>query len=104
VPIWRVTASRPQADFVRTPGLLAQFAGLFRQVLHDIRSAHGPGVRVHLFPAVPNSVAVECGKVLLPKADPEIKVYDRNKSGQGWGFALDLLKPNGDSLTPKNNA
>ncbi|GMV27611.1 MAG: hypothetical protein AMXMBFR58_36420 [Phycisphaerae bacterium] len=101
VPIWRITASRPQADFVRTRGLLAQFAGLFRQALHDIRRVHGAGVRIHVFPAVPNSVAVECGKVLLPKADPAISVYDRNKNGPGWVFALDLLEPNGAGPAPR---
>jgi hypothetical protein len=94
-PIWRITASRPRADFVRTRELLARFAGLFRQALHDIRRVHGPGVQVHLFPAVPNSVAVECGKVRLPEADPAIRVYDSNRGGQGWRFALDLLTPLG---------
>lgn len=38
---------------------------------------------------------VECGKVLLPKADPAIRVYDRNRGGQGWRVALDLLTPVG---------
>ncbi|MBU0550459.1 SAVED domain-containing protein [Myxococcota bacterium] len=91
VPIWRISASRPQVDFVRTRDLLAEFSGLFRQALHDIRRVHGPDVRIHLFPAVPNSVAIECGKVLLPKADPAVRVYDRNRNKAGWVFALDLL-------------
>ena len=42
---------------------------------------YGPDLVVHLFAAIPNSVATELGRLLLPKADPTIQVYDRQPSG-----------------------
>ena len=60
---------------------------------HDIRATHGPDCTVHLFPALPNSLAVEVGRVLLPKADPAIRVYDRNVSGFVPALWLNRLIP-----------
>lgn len=88
--MWTIRATAPQPDFVRTRDQLSVFRGLFRQALTDIRQVHGHDCQVHLFPAVPNSVAIECGRVLLPKADPAIRVYDKGKAG--WRFALNLLE------------
>lgn len=88
---WEIRASTPTVDSVRTKEQLQQFSALFRQVLHDIRRIHGPAAQVHIFPAVPNSVAIECGRVLLPKPDPAVLVYDRNRTAPGFTFALDLL-------------
>ncbi len=78
---WELRASRAEVDVVRTYAQLEAVGTLWRQALHDIRATYGPDVEVHLFPAIPNSVAIECGRRLLPKADPTIHVYDRTTSG-----------------------
>ena len=62
-----------------------------REVLEEIRAAHGVAVRIHVLPAVPNSVAIEFGRRLLPKVDPTILVYDNHRANGGMAFALELL-------------
>lgn len=78
---WEIRASTPAVDVVRTRPQLEAIATLWRQALHEIRQHYGADVVVHLFPAIPNSVAIECGRRLLPKADPLTIVYDRTTSG-----------------------
>jgi hypothetical protein len=90
IPTWEITAADPGVAFVRTARQLAELAMIFRNVLTAIRAKHGE-TRVHLFPAIPNSVAVEFGRRLLPKADPALAVYDFNRKLNGFAFALDLL-------------
>jgi hypothetical protein len=91
--IWHIQASEPKTDYVRSASQLAEFSALFRQAISEIQAAHGSDVTIHLFPAVPNSVAIECGRRLLPNANPAIKVYN-SVAGIGWRFALDLLPAN----------
>lgn len=88
---WRISADQPGLDFVKARDQLTSFSALVRNALTAIRERHGPSVLVHLLPALPNSFAVEVGRVLLPKADPKIRVYDRNSNAPGFTFALDLL-------------
>jgi len=78
---WELRASVPAVDSVRTRGQLDDLGRLWRQALTAIRETYGADVGVHLFPAIPNSVAIECGRLLLPKADPVIRIYDRQPSG-----------------------
>lgn len=84
--VWSIAADGAHNDIVRRPEDIAAFAKLFRKTLDDIKLAHGETVAVHIFPAVPVSIAVEAGRSWQPKAHPPLKIYDQNwKSG---GFAL----------------
>lgn len=78
---WEVRASAPAVDVVRTRAQLEAVGELWRQALSAIRTQYGSEVSVHLFPAIPNSVAVELGRRLLPKADPVVHVYDHQPGG-----------------------
>lgn len=48
--------------------------------MDDIKKTHGNNTKIHLFPAIPVSVAVELGRAYMPKADLPIVIYDRNLS------------------------
>jgi hypothetical protein len=91
IPLWRIEASRPGVSFVQAEEQVQQFATLVRHTMQEIRRVHGSRVRVHLFGALPNSLAIEFGRRLLPKIDPPIRVYDRSRE-RAWAFALDLLE------------
>lgn len=86
---WVIVASEPGRDFVRSLETLRKFGVVYRKCLARIRERHGPSARIHLFPAVPNSIAVECGRLLRPKADPAITVYDL-QGPNGFVRALDI--------------
>ncbi|MCD4689799.1 MAG: SAVED domain-containing protein, partial [Desulfuromonadaceae bacterium] len=53
---------------------------------------HGARAEIHLFPAIPASVAVKLGKLLLPKVDPPIHVYEYHQQQGGFNYALTVLK------------
>lgn len=84
---------QPTPDLVRAREQVGKFRAAVRELLRRIRERHGAGVTAHVFPALPNSLAVEFGRVLLPKTDPHMVVYDFNRASGGWNQALTLLSP-----------
>lgn len=83
VPIWSVTAAECNNDLMRHPEDLAEFRRHIRSIYNSIKRAHGPDAEIHIFPAIPVSAAVECGRVWMPKADLPLIIYDEARS-QGF--------------------
>jgi hypothetical protein len=88
--IWRVTVPRPNNDFLKSRQQLQRFRELMRGLLDEIKARHGEEALIHVFPAVPVAIAVEMGRVLMPKADLPLRIYDENKVLGGFVHALDL--------------
>lgn len=82
--IWSITAENPHNDIMRRPEDLVEFRRHFRRLLDRIKAVHGENATISVFPAVPNSVAVEAGRVLMPKADLPLLIYDQNRSLGGF--------------------
>jgi hypothetical protein len=50
-----------------------------------------PGIKsIEFFPAVPAPIAVLCGRELLSKVHPELRVYDNDKRHGGFLYQLTL--------------
>lgn len=77
VSIWDLTVPAPHNDAMRYPGDLRDFRRTMRAAFDAIKDAHSEQALIHMFPAVPVSVAVEIGRVRMPKADLPILVYDQ---------------------------
>ena len=77
--IWSITVAEPGTDIVRRPEDLAAFRTALRRMYNAIKARHGEGAVIHLFPVLPVSLAVETGRVWMPKADLEMQVYDQNR-------------------------
>jgi hypothetical protein len=75
--VWSLTALAPHNDILRSPADQAEFRSTVRRLLDRIKAVHGEGREIHLFPAMPASLAVELGRVWMPKADPPLVLYDR---------------------------
>ena len=75
--VWSLTALTPHNDILRSPADQAEFRLTVRRLLDRIKAVHGEGREIHLFPAMPASLAVELGRVWMPKADPPMVLYDR---------------------------
>ncbi|CAN5224708.1 SAVED domain-containing protein [soil metagenome] len=75
--IWSLTADAPHNDILRSPADQVEFRSTARRLLDRIKAVHGEGREIHLFPAMPASLAVELGRVWAPKADPPLILYDR---------------------------
>ena len=79
--IYEITIEDPSPHFLRNPKQLEHFSYEYRKLLNQVQAAHGHRCKVFILPAVPISIAVECGRVLLPTKDPGIfacEYYDRN--------------------------
>jgi hypothetical protein len=77
-PVYEIEVDGPNPGFLPYKSRLEKFRTTYRQVLSEIGAKYG-GSTICLFPAIPAPVAVLCGKELLPKADPTMRVYDRDQ-------------------------
>jgi len=87
---WRVTIKNPSNDYLRSKGQLSLFRKQFREILNKIKANHGEQAIIHVFLAVPVSVAVEIGRVRQPKADLPFVIYDENINKQGFMRTLTI--------------
>lgn len=88
--IWTLTIKSPNNDFLKSKEHLSSFRQAFRKTLDRIKAQHGQDTVLHIFPAVPVSVAVDIGRIWMPKADLPLYIYDQNRETGGFMFALDI--------------
>jgi len=84
IAIWSLTAENPHNDIMRRPADLVEFKQHLRRLFDRIKALHGEHAIINVFPALPNSAAVEVGRVWMPKADLPLNVYDQNRSRGGF--------------------
>jgi hypothetical protein len=84
VAIWSLTGENPHNDIMRRPEDLVEFKRQLRRLFDRIKAVHGENTVINVFPALPNSAAVEVGRIWMPKADLPLKVYDQNRSVGGF--------------------
>lgn len=80
-PMYKMSTPRAVRDFLQAKEQLELFRVKWAHLLSAIRESHGPEVEIHLFPAIPNSIAVEIGRAILPKSDPLLTVYEHSPTG-----------------------
>lgn len=88
--IWTVAIGLPHNDFVKSPEQLSQFRALLRPLLDRIKAAHGQTTPLHVFPVAPVSLAIELGRVRMPKADMPWRIYDQVNGLGGFVDALSI--------------
>jgi hypothetical protein len=87
--IWSLCAEAPHNDIVRCPEDQVAYRRALRALFDAIKARHGDRTPVHVFPALPASLAVETGRVWMPKADPELRIYDQQRD-RGFVPALTI--------------
>ncbi len=90
--IYRITllGQTPRPTFLRTRQDLEGFRLAFQEAMGVIVQRHGLRRSIDLFPAIPTPVALLCGRELLPKAHPALKVWDYDKTKGGFKFQLEV--------------
>ncbi len=88
--IWRVTIVAPHNDFLKSRQQAQAFRQQMRLLMDRIKLRHGENETIHVFPAMPVCLAVEFGRLLMPKADLPLIIYDENKGLSGFVAALDI--------------
>jgi len=74
--IYEITITDPSPHFLKNPKQLEHFSYEYRKLLNQVQARHGGRCKIFILPAVPISIAVECGRVLLPTKDPDIFVCE----------------------------
>ena len=74
--VYEITIENPSPHFLKSRKQLEGFSREYRKLLNDIQATYGDSCEISIIPAVPAPIAVECGRVLLPKSDPEIFAYE----------------------------
>ncbi len=87
-PTYMMTIGAPNRNFLRSKEQLELFRSAWCRLLSEIRRDHGESCELHLFAAVPTSVAIEIGRSLLPKSDPALHVYDNDRERGGFVRAM----------------
>jgi hypothetical protein len=88
--IWRITIPNPNNDFLKSREQVSQFRQQMRSLMNHIKSQHGENATIHVFPAMPVALAVELGRIIMPKADLPLRIYDQNQKLGGFVHALDI--------------
>jgi SMODS-associated and fused to various effectors sensor domain len=91
VALWSLTAEKPHNDIMRRPDDLVEFKRQLRRLLDRIKAFHGEDAVINVFPALPNSAAVEVGRVRMPKADLPMHIYDQNRTVGGFIPTLRIM-------------
>jgi len=90
--IWTIEINEPHIDFIKARQQLSEFRKICRMVLDRIKAAHGEQNELRIFPAMPVSIAIELGRIWMPKADLPLIIYDQNTSNGGFIKALKIQK------------
>ncbi len=84
VSIYQISVKEPSPHFLKTKRQLEIFSYEYRKLLNVIQTKHGANCKILILPAVPVSIAIECGRVILPTKDPEIYVCEYYKTDNGY--------------------
>lgn len=74
--IYKLSIEDPTPLFLKNKQQLEVFAYEFRKLLNNVQKDHGKDTNIHLFTAVPASMAIQIGRMLIPTKDPNIYVYE----------------------------
>jgi hypothetical protein len=80
----------PAPTFLNRKDDLDRFRIAYQSALAELLKEHSGLATIKLFPAVPAPVAVLCGRELLPKVHPQLRVYDNDKQAGGFVYQLTL--------------
>lgn len=93
ISIWKLTVPNPGKDLVRSDTSLLNFRKRVREIFEKIRLAHGQSATLNVFPAMPNSTAIEFGRVWQPKAELPMIIFDQNTNRNGFIRTMSITKP-----------
>ncbi len=87
--IYSVTVESPCRTFVTNPNIMDDFVSKARDVMEAIKQRHGKYIDIHLFPAMPASLAIRFGMDYMPKTDNKLLIYDE-QTEKGFVYALSI--------------
>ena len=80
--IYHLTIDQPNRSFVKNAFIQNEFINQYRCILEKIRTNHPTAKTIHVFPAMPNSLAIRAGMDTMSKVDLPLLIYDQLKQGE----------------------
>lgn len=77
IPIYELKILEPSRTFVETEKIANDFIHAFRECIELIKRENPKIQLVHIFPSMPNSLAIRLGMDYMPKSDPHLMLYDQ---------------------------
>lgn len=90
VSIYSINIENPDNDFVKSRKQIIEFGEKMKEAFREIKKMHGQDVVLNVFPAMPISLAVQLGRVWMPKADLSMRIFDQNYVTGGFSEALKI--------------
>ena len=75
--VYTLTIPNPNKYFVENPAVLDVFALESRKLLDLVRQEYGEQETLHIFPAMPVSLAVRFGMDYMPNIDKQMLIYNK---------------------------
>ncbi|WP_346854946.1 SAVED domain-containing protein [uncultured Draconibacterium sp.] len=88
--IWTITHIKPDNDFLKSKTILSKFRKTCRHFFDIAKAKHEQDNKLHVFPAMPVSAAIEFGRIWMPKADMNLIIYDQNKERNGFYKTIEI--------------
>lgn len=82
--IYHITIEEPNRYFVTNKEIQDDYIHALRAILEQIKNEHQNIQYIHIFPAMPNSLAVRTGMDCMPKADIPWIIYEQASPEQGF--------------------
>lgn len=89
--IYTLTIDEPFNDFLKSKKQLQDFSIEMRKLFNYIKSKYDAHTPLHIFPSMPIAIAIELGRVWMPKADMPMIIYDENTANGGFQKALEII-------------
>ncbi len=88
--IYTLTINKPFNDFLKSKIQLQNFSIIVRKLFDEIKSNYNTKTKLNIFPAMPVAMAIELGRVWMPKADMPLTIYDQNKNFNGFVKTIEI--------------
>lgn len=89
--IYSIKIDNPDNDFVKSRKQITDFGEKMKEAFREIKRVHGQEAILNIFPAMPVSLAVQLGRVWMPKADLSMTIFDQNRAVRGFVKAIDIV-------------
>jgi len=88
--IYTIRIKEPFNDFLKSKYQVYDFANQIRKLFDEIKLEYNEKTKLHIFPAMPIALAIELGRVWMPKADMPLAIYDQNKKLNGFIKTIEI--------------
>lgn len=90
ISIFHVSIEEPNRNFVKNEKIQSDFVECFRQAMEEIKNLKKSKGVIHVFPVMPNSLAIKAGMDYMPKADLPLVIYEQSEATEGFFEALTI--------------